>query len=191
MKTKNTFSCALAAALLAAFIATGASAQTAATPVPVTRQDPQTRAREIAAYRDALAAGRSYARAGGIAGAEVALTAVNKSARNTAAWHLETAQRLLQVAGQLALEGRPNQVNAVARRVLEQLEQAETLARDGRTRAAAQSIAGFVHERYFGDAATAAVRYQAALQSSPTSPQAREGVQRLQRNGTPGSGTPR
>ncbi|MBM3853551.1 MAG: hypothetical protein FJ399_10390 [Verrucomicrobia bacterium] len=191
MKTPNVSSRALTAAMLAAFIVTGVSAQTAGTPVPVTRQDPQTRAREIAAYRDALSAGRSHARAGSIASAEDALTAVNKSARNTAAWHLETAQRLLQVASQLAREGRPNQVNAVARRILEQLEQAEALARDGRTRAAAQSIAGFVHERYFGDAATAAARYQAALQSSPTSPQAREGVQRLQRNGPPGSDTPR
>jgi hypothetical protein len=117
-------------------------------------------------------------------GAEQKLAALNRAKPDTAEWHVETSQRLLQLVGQLSREGSSKaQVAGVVTQSLAQLQQAEETARrdkDLRGEARAKAAAGFVHERYRGDPKTAIASYEAALRVDPTDAGAKEALTRLQ-----------
>lgn len=119
-------------------------------------------------------------------GAEQKLTALNRAMPDTADWHVETSQRLLQLAGQLSLEGNSKaHVTSVVTQSLAQLQQAEEKARrdkDPQVEARAKAAAGFVHERYRGDPKTAIASYEAALRVNPNDAGVKEALERLQKS---------
>lgn len=125
---------------------------------------------------------RTLARASNAAGAETVLITLNRAKPNTAWWHLETAQRLLGTAEQLAREAKPASISALLASALSHLAQADTPGTDARLRAAAKTLAGFIHERYLADRKSAVASYQSAAQLSPaTATAAKEAVDRLQK----------
>ena len=114
--------------------------------------------------------------------AEQEVQTINRSKTGSAAWHMETAQRLLQVADQLAREGKAAPVRALANSALTHVNQADRDARDTHTRSAAKTLAGFIHERYLANPAAAIADYKAAADVSPTTAnRAKEAASRLER----------
>jgi len=124
---------------------------------------------------------KTLAQGNNLAAAEQTLTALNRTKPNTAAWHMETAQRLMQTAEQLAREAHPANVAALVASALSHLDQADALTKDARVRAAAKTLAGFIHERYRADPAAALASYQAAVQLAPDSKNAAEAADRMQK----------
>ena len=106
-------------------------------------------AQELAAYRAGVGNARKLAMANNVAGAEQALTAVNKSKPNTASWHMETAQRLMQTAEYLRREAKPAAVPALAASALNHLTQADGLTKDVRDRAAAKCLVGLFRSAFW------------------------------------------
>lgn len=155
-------------------------AQAITPPGQAKKADPAKQAQELATHRAGVANANALAKANNVVAAEQALTALNKAKPNTAAWHIETAQRLMLIADQLAREARPAAISALAAGALQHLTRAEALAKSGRTRADAKSLAGFIQERYLANRTAALAAYQGAAQASPTSKSAREAVARLQ-----------
>jgi hypothetical protein len=127
---------------------------------------------------------KTLAKGNNVAAAETALISLNASQTNTAAWHIETFQRLLQVADQLSREGNKSSVTAMVNQSLSRLEQASVASRterDVRAEAQAKALIGFVHERYRGDAPAAIASYRSALQLDPDDKATKEALERLQR----------
>ena len=154
--------------------------QTVTPPGQAKKVDPAVQARDLALYRAGVDNAKTLAKGNNVAGAEQALTALNKTKPNTAAWHIETAQRLMNTAEQLAREAKPAAIPALAASALQHLTQADSLAKDARTRASAKSLAGYIQERYLGNRAAALTAYQSAAQLAPASVKAKESVARLQ-----------
>jgi methylmalonyl-CoA mutase cobalamin-binding subunit len=153
------------------------SAHSTTAQTPTRKTDPVARQTEVRQLSDRAIA---VARNGDIASAEQVLSSLNRSKPNTADWHLETSQRLVQMAERLQREARPAVVSSITARILTQLESAERLASDGRSRADALHFAGFVHERFNGDLTAALASYRAAARYQPDSP-AKEAADRLER----------
>jgi len=119
-----------------------------------------------------------------LSGAELKLTASNATAANTASWHQETSQKLLQLAESFSHDGDKTNAATVVTQTLQHLDSAATLAQsksDFVGVASAKALAGFVHERYRGDTASAIASYQAALVATPKSKAIQEQLERLQR----------
>jgi hypothetical protein len=136
-------------------------------------------AKDTADFRGALSDARGFAANGSVSGAEQALTRSLHAKANTAAWHMELAQRLLQTADQIARSGKLASVPGLANAALAHVTQADSLAPDAKGKAAAKSLAGFIYERYLGNPTAALASYQAAAKLSPTSNASRT-AERLQ-----------
>jgi len=106
--------------------------------------------------------------------AERKLTDANQNPRNTAEWHLESANELLQMAFALTREGKPERAGDLARRALQHTRQAANRADRPALAAAAEETAAFIHERLLGDYAAAKAGYQSATQRHPQGGAARE-----------------
>jgi len=159
-------------------------------PAPVTpvapatpgKGDPGPTVPDLASVRGNVDDAKNLAKGSNVVAAEKSLTAINLAPANTAAWHIETAQRLIQTAEQLAREGQTGSVPALTASALAHLDQADPLAKDAPTRATAKTLAGFIHERYRADPVAAKASYQAAVQLSPsTAGAAKEASDRLQK----------
>ena len=135
---------------------------------------------EIAAQRSGMDLATRQAAAGNITAAEAILAGLSKAKPNSAIWHVETAQRLRQVADRLARDAKPANVSALANLALQHLARAEPLATDARMRAAAKAQAGLIHERYLANRPAALAAYQDAAALAPTDAKSKEAVARLQ-----------
>lgn len=133
----------------------------------------------LGVYREGMATAKNLAAANDAVGAENALIKLNQAKPNTAAWNMETAQRLLQTAEWLTRNGRSGAMLLVTR-AQQQLTQAETAAKTDKDRASAKMLSGLILERYLANPAAALVAYQVVLGLNPNSQQAKEAVARLQ-----------
>lgn len=169
--------------LAGALLALGGAALAQVPPLGPTRpNDPAKQAQALANYRAGLGNAKALATANNLVAAEAALVPLNVAKPNTAAWRIETAQRLVHLADQLGREGQTRNVAALANSALQHLVQAELLATNVRSRVAAKSLAGFIHERYLANRAAALASYQAAAALSPTTAlKAQEAATRLQK----------
>lgn len=128
----------------------------------------------------AISDAKAYAKASNMIAAEQAITNLNRSKANTAAWHLETASRLIEAARQLAHEGNPTAVSGLANLSLQHLDQVVSSTKDNKVKAQAKAQSAFIHLRYSGDAASAMADYQAALQFDPKDRASQAALARLQ-----------
>lgn len=175
--------------LTAAFTLANASfAQNTNAPGQVNKTDPAVvtpavpAAQDISVIRGNVEDAKNLAKGNSVAAAEQKLMALNHAKPNTAAWHMETAQRLMQTAEQLAREAHTASLPALAASALSHLDQAVQRAKDARTQAAAKTLAGFIHERYLADPVTALANYQAAALLAPSNAaNAKEAADRLQK----------
>lgn len=142
-----------------------------------TRTTPAQREAERLAVQNArLAAQRNDP-----ATAEQLLTAFNRAQPSTSWWHLETAQRLIQLAHDVPREGpRGNAIPAIVNSALQHLATADSLATDAQHKASIKAFAGLIHERFRGDHAAARASYQAAA-LAPDNAIASRNAARLQR----------
>jgi hypothetical protein len=170
----------LTGTVLAAALVVGVSAQPVSVSVPAAKPDHVDQAQDLVAFRTGMTNAKSLAAANNLTGAEQALISLNKARPNTAAWYIDTAQRLMQTAEQLARDAKPASIPALATRALQLLSQAEIAAKTTRTRAAAKALAGFIQERYLANRSAALTAYQGAVVLAPSSPAAKEAVARLQ-----------
>ncbi len=127
----------------------------------------------------AVSNAKALANANDLAAAEQAITRSNQAKPNTAAWHLESAHRLLETARQLAHEGNPSSAWGLAKLSLQHLDQVAALTKDDKIKAQAKAQAAFIHLRYSGDATSAITDYTAALQLDPTDRGSQEALARL------------
>lgn len=160
-------------------LASSAWAQPAIPPGPAKKDEAAEAAQ--AAYRNALGNAKALAKANHLAAAEQALAQLNLALANTAEWHLETAQRLVQLAEQVARDGAPANVAPLVRQALQQLALAEQRATTPGATLNAKLLAGFIHERFLADAKSALASYQAAVQLAPDSAEAKEKSERMQK----------
>ncbi len=128
-----------------------------------------------------VASAKTQAKGKNIAAAELTLTQHNVSPPNTAAWKLETTQRLLHLAGDVARDGDPVAAGALAAQSLQYLNQVAGLTTDTRAQASAKASAGFIHERFTGDPQAAIASYQAALKLAPDDKATQEALVRLEK----------
>jgi len=147
------------------------------------KKDDGTAGPDLTTSRTTVDNAKNLAKGNDATGAEQALTTLNLAKPNTAEWHMETAQRLMLTAEQLAREGQPASATALVNSALSHLTQADPLAKDAPTRAAAKTFAGFIQERYLANHTAALASYQAAVQLSPaTATAAKEASDRLQKS---------
>lgn len=97
----------------------------------------------------------------------------------TTEWHLEIAQRLLQAAEQAARDGATEGVAEVAQLALGSLARADKPEQPAGVRAAVRMQAGFIRERFLGDADGALAEYEAAARLAPEHAAAGEAASRL------------
>jgi len=135
--------------------------------------------------KDVSAEAKVLAKAKNPRAAEEKLAELNASPPASARWHIETSQRLMRLADDLARDGARDAVPALVAQALQRLNDAEAAARganDVKAQANARATAGHLHERYRGDTAAALASYQAALQLDPTDKGTREALERLQQS---------
>lgn len=128
---------------------------------------------------------KTQVKSGDTVGAARKLALANLSQADTAAWHLETTQRLMQVAGQLSREGNVRDTKTVVTESLRQLDQAASLAKTGKDSAGearAHLAAGAIHDRFRGDPVAAIASYEAALRANPADAGAKEALERLKKS---------
>lgn len=151
-------------------------------PAPVGKTEEKVDYADIANVRAAVDQAKLLAASNNAADAEELLSKLNEALPDTAEWKMETAQRLMQTAEQLARDGQPDKVGALAARALQQLTGAEAIALDPEIRASAKALAGFIYERYLANPTAAAASYQAAVNLAPDkATQAKEAVERLKK----------
>jgi hypothetical protein len=160
-------------------VAGAAFGQTVTPPAPKTKADPAQQAAAAAAYRSAVGNARTLAKANNFASAEQTLTAMNRATPSTAAWHAESARRLIQLGADLARDGRKDAASALSTSALTHLNSAYEKATTPAAKASALAFSGYIHERYRGDLATALARYQAAAVHAPKDAAIKENVARL------------
>jgi len=154
--------------------------QNATAPGQAKKVDPIATERAAVNNAIALATTTDLTKTPNLNAVENALTAVNQSKQNSAAWQLETAQRLLHVAEQIARAGKPANVSALANRALQDIAVADSPSQDATTRASAKTLTAWIYERYLADPTSAQSSYKAAAQLAPSNSQAQEGAGRLQ-----------
>jgi hypothetical protein len=135
----------------------------------------------LGSFAAAIGAAKSAAKSGDLATAESALTQENIMAPGTGEWHLETANKLLELATELAREGGNNAaISPLATLVLQHLAAAAANAHTPGDRAQAKAAAAIVYVRYVGDPTSAIASYQAALALAPNDPGIKQALARLQ-----------
>jgi|GEM_PF-4935330 len=121
------------------------------------------KAQHLAVHRQVKSDALALAKNGNVPAAEEALHALNVAQPGSASWHLETAQRLVQLAGDLSRSGRAPLARTAAARALDALTTADRLPGSGAMlKAAIQQQRGFIYERYLGDVENAKASYRAA-----------------------------
>lgn len=137
---------------------------------------------QLAAERLAVENARTAARHDDAVTAEQLLTSINRAQPDTSWWHLETAQRLIQLAHDVPREGpRGNAIPLIVSSALQHLTAAENLTADTRHKASIKSFAGLIQERFLGNHAAALASYQAAANLAGDNMIAVENAARLQR----------
>ena len=134
--------------------------------------------------RKAQADAKNLVKGSNVTGADQRLASSNATQANTASWHQETSQKLMQVAESFSREGDSAHSKVVITQTLQHLDSAATLAHgngDAPGEASARAMAGFIQERYHGDIASAIASYQAALKATPNDKAIQEQLSRLQR----------
>lgn len=117
-----------------------------------------------------------------VSAVEELVAPLNQAKKNSPEWRLETAQRLMHVAEQIAREGKPDNVSALAQRALQHLKIADTPANDAEIRAAAKTLSAWINERYLADEDAAIADYEgAAALAGPGNAKAKEAAQRLKK----------
>lgn len=105
------------------------------------------------------------------AAAEKVLTRANRNPLNSAEWHLESANALVQMAFAVSRAGRPEKAVALAERALEHIELAirKAARQPGQDALAAnaEKLAGFVREKLLADQAGAREYYHRAALRYP------------------------
>lgn len=144
----------------------------------------------LATHRSTMDTAAAHAKGNNLANAEAAVVQLNRGKPNTAGWHIESAQRLLQIADRLAREGQPTNTTRLANSALQHLAKAEGLPMDPRTRASAKTLKGFIHERYLGESTAALAEYSAAAELSPNATRAKAAANRLTHSGQKTSALP-
>ena len=143
------------------------------------------RTEKVRTISEHLSEAKTQVKNGDTVGAARTLALANLCEADTAAWHIETTQRLMQVAGHLSREGNARDAKTVVTESLRQLEQAASLAKTGRDSAAearAHLAAGAIHDRFRGDPVAAIASYEAALRANPSDAGAKEALERLQKS---------
>jgi hypothetical protein len=123
---------------------------------------------------------KTFAKSGNVAAVEQALTQSSAFKTNSTEWHLETTQKLIQTAHELARDGNSSSVNAIALQSLQHLDQVALTAKNANDKSRAKATAGFVYERFIGDPTSAIASYKAAVQLNPNDKASQEALQRLQ-----------
>ena len=136
-------------------------------------------AAQLASERLSANQARDAAKRDDAATAEQLLTALNRAPANTSWWHVETAQRLIQLAYDVPREGRSNVIPQIVARALQHLSTANSLAGSAAQKASIQVLAGRIQERYLGDHVAALASYRAAQVLAPDNPQASREAARL------------
>lgn len=140
---------------------------------------------QLATARTTVAAAQAAARRDDVAAAEQLLTTMNHSTPNSSAWHVETAQRIIQLVHDLPRHGSAGRsLSALSSRALEHLARAETLATQPHERSSIKALAGLIHERFRGDHAAALTSYRAAADLNRENAIAAKAADRLQRVAT-------
>jgi hypothetical protein len=135
---------------------------------------PDSERKQIMAEAQALAKGND------LVTAEQAASELALSPENTPAWHIETAQQLVLLAGRAAKAGQPANVRALALRALDHLSTAQKQTGDSLVRASAAKMAGQIYERYLGDIKSAKASYRAALAAMPAHEGSKQALKRLE-----------
>lgn len=144
------------------------------------KKSPNAREQEL---RKDLDDAKGLAKGNNIAAAELALTKSNSFQKNTADWHFETTQKLLQAANDLSKEGKGSvaAVRGLAVQALQRLNDAAAATKDNGLKAKAKSDSAFIHDRYMGDPTAAIASYKAALQLAPADKNIKEALERLEK----------
>ena len=168
----NGFPRGLMTAFLLALVATG----------PGFGQVPNQTARTqaLAAHRQANTDAKAQAAGGDITAATQTLDRLSSAPTGSAARLFETAQRLTQLANSLSRGANPAAAQAVARRALQALADADRQTADPDLKAAIRGQMGFLHERFLGDVESAKTAYRAAVQLAPDNRAAREKRERIE-----------
>lgn len=141
----------------------------------------QTPAAVLGEAQKVKADAKSFAKGGNPQAVEDTLTRSNKSLPNTAEWHVETMQKLTELARDLAREGGGSAIPGLATQALQHVTQANVRTTDSHTKAQVQAIAAVIHEQIVGDPAAALAAYRAAVQLDPTDKGTKEALDRLER----------
>jgi hypothetical protein len=165
---------------LSAFLCFSAVPATHAQPATPSGQS-QKAAEHVSDSAATLDRAKGFARGRNADAAEQELAQTNVTAANSPAWHLETAQRLVQLAEALVRDAHQGDTGEVLQRALQHLKQADVPSVDNSTRVAANLLAGFIHERFLADSRSALASYRAAARLAPNSTAAKEAVERRQR----------
>lgn len=137
---------------------------------------------QLAAERATVRSAHDAARRDDPIATEQFIVSMNKSTLNSSAWHVETAQRLIQLAHDVPRQGpRGKAIPALVASALQHLNQAEGLTTNARERASIKALAGLIHERYLGDHTAALTNYRAAAVLAPENAIAVKAAARLQR----------
>jgi hypothetical protein len=154
-----------------------ATAQTASSNTPTSR----TSASQPASFQQALDTAKQLAKAGNLTSAEQTLTAQSLFPANTAEWHLETSQKLMQMTVSLARDGKNDQaVNAAANLALQHSIEAVSATSDKPTQARAKASAAFIYLHYLGDPVSALSSLRAAALLNPNDPAIQQALTRLE-----------
>lgn len=141
----------------------------------------QTPAAAVGEARKAKDDAKSLAKGGNVQAVEDTLTRSNKSLPNTAEWHVETMQKLTDIARDLAREGGGSAVPGLATQALQHVTQANARTTDSRVKAQVQAAAAVIHEQIVGDPTAALAAYRTAVQLDPSDKGIKEALDRLER----------
>lgn len=130
--------------------------------------------------RKALSDAKQLVKANRLADAEAMLSSGNRFTPSSSEWHLETCQKLGELARELAKDGEHDQVRQVAVKALQHLNQVAGSTGNRRTRAKAKAAAAQIEESLLGDPAAAIASYTLAVQLDSSDKGIKEALDRLQ-----------
>lgn len=137
----------------------------------------------VGASRAAVGEAKAQAKGGNLQAAEAALTKGNAFAANTVEWRVETTQKLVATAHELAKEGGGSAaaVTGLTTKALQHLDEVVAQSSDVKVKANAKAMAGFIQLRYTGDPAAALTNYRAAVALTPNDAGLKETLERLEK----------
>jgi hypothetical protein len=133
----------------------------------------------LPSWSQALTDAKTAAKGNDAVTAESKLTATNVSSPGSASWHMETTQKLVQLAGDLAREGSAASVAPLAASALQHLRQAAATAPDLPTQADANAMMAVIYLNFNGDPVSAIASYKAAAKLAPKDPAIAAALNRL------------